>query len=71
MSDSYIAFVRELKRRMIELNLTPTSASEYMKVSKSTFHNWLNMNTVMSGEDLLRVIDTLMGGRYEKRRTLP
>lgn len=70
MSDNYKAFARELKRRMIELNLTPTTAADYMKVSKSTFYNWLNMNTTMSGEDMIRIIDNLFGGRYEKRRTL-
>lgn len=71
MTQRYREFIYELKRRMIELNLTPSTASEYMKVAKSTFYNWLNLKTVMSGEDMLRCIDTLMGGRYEKRRTLP
>lgn len=70
MSDNYKAFVRELKRRMIELNLTPKTAAEYMKVGQTTMYNWLNMRTTMSGEDMIRIIDTLMGGKYEKRRTL-
>lgn len=70
MSDGYKAFIRELKRRMIELNLTPQTAAEYMRVSKTTFYNWLAFRTVMSGEDMIRIINNLFGGKYEKRRTL-
>ena len=70
MSDGYKAFIRELRGRMIELNLTPATAAEYVRVSTTTFYNWLGMRTVMSGEDMVRIIDTLMGGKYEKRRTL-
>ena len=66
MTDGYKAFVREMKRRMIELNLTPQTAAEYVGVSRTTFYNWLNMKTVMSGEDMIRIICSLMGGRYEK-----
>ena len=71
MSDSYIAFIRELRRRLIELNLTPQAAAEYVGCSKTTFYNWLSLRTTMSGEDMIRIINRLMGGRYEKRRTLP
>lgn len=70
MSDDYKAFVRELKRRMIELNLTPKTAAEYMRVSTTTFYNWLAFKTTMSGEDMVRIINNLFGGKYEKRRTL-
>lgn len=70
MSDSYIAFIREVRRRLIELNLTPHDAAGYILVSKHTFYNWLACKTVMSGEDMLRIIDIFMGGKYEKRRTL-
>ena len=70
MSDDYKAFVRELKRQMIELNLTPKAAAEYMLVSKTTFYNWLAFRTTMSGEDMIRIINNLFEGKYEKRRTL-
>ena len=66
MSESYKSFIRELKRTMAINNLTPAIAAESMKVSKSTFYNWLGMKTVMSGDDMIRIIDVLMGGRYEK-----
>ena len=66
MTDGYKAFVREMKRRMIELNLTPQTAAEYVGVSRTTFYNGLNMKTVMSGEDMIRIIGSIMGGRYEK-----
>ena len=67
MTDNYKSFIRQLKGRLIELNLTPKLAADYMRVSHSTFYNWLNMKTTMSGEDMLRIIHVLMGGRYEKR----
>ena len=70
MSDSYIAFIRELRRRLIELNLTPHDAAVRVLVSRHTFYNWLACKTVMSGDDMARIIDSFFGGRYEKRRTL-
>jgi predicted transcriptional regulator len=66
MSDSYKAFIRELKRCMIERNLTPQSAADYVRVCRSTFYNWLNMRTVMSGDDMIRIIDNLMDGHYRR-----
>ena len=68
MTDEYKAFIREMRGRMVELNLTPQSAAEYIGCSKTTFCNWLGMRTVMSGEDMIRIINRLMEGRYEKRR---
>ena len=70
MSENYKCFIRELKRVMAINNMTPSIAAEYMKVSKATFYNWLGFKTVMSGDDMIRVIDVLMGGRYEKFGTL-
>ena len=70
MSDSYKAFIRELRRCLIENNITPHMAAEYMRKSPTTVYKWLRMDCVMSGEDMLRCIDSFMGGRYEKRRTL-
>ena len=32
-----------------------------------TIYGWLRYATVMSGEDMIRIISLLMGGRYEKR----
>ena len=71
MTDGYKAFVREMRRRMIEMNLTPQTAAEFVGVGKSTFYKWINMKTVMSGDDMIRIIDTMMFGKYEKLRTLP
>jgi hypothetical protein len=35
--------------------------------SPATIYGWLSLANVMSGEDMIRIITLLMGGRYEKR----
>lgn len=67
MSDNYKAFVREFKRCMIENNMTPKQAAELLNRSPVTIYGWLNFTNTMSGEDMIRIITLLMGGRYEKR----
>jgi hypothetical protein len=67
MSDNYIAFIREFKRRCIENNMNPKQVAALMGCSPTTVYSWLKLNTVMSGEDMIRIITLLMGGRYEKR----
>ena len=67
MSERYKAFIRELKARMLETGTTPAAAAAFLHVSTSTVYNWLNLKTVMDGENMLLVIDLLMGGRYSRR----
>ena len=67
MTDQYKAFVREFKRRMIENNMTPKQAAEMLNRRPATICGWLSLANVMSGEDMIRIITLLMGGRYEKR----
>ena len=43
------------------------AAAELLHVSTATVYNWLNLKTVMDGENMLLVIDLLMGGRYSRR----
>lgn len=67
MSERYKAFIRELKARMLETDTTPSAAAAFLRVSVTTMYNWLNLRTVMDGENMLLVIDLLMGGRYSRR----
>ena len=67
MSERYKAFIRELKARMLELGTMPVAVAELLHVSTATVYNWLNLKTVMDGENMLLVIDLLMGGRYSRR----
>lgn len=67
MSERYKAFIRELKARLLETGTTPAAAAEFLGVSAGTMYNWLNLRTVMDGENMLQVIDLLMGGRYSRR----
>jgi uncharacterized protein YjcR len=67
MTDQYKAFVREFKRRAIEYNMGPKQIAEMMGRSPVTVYSWLRYETIMSGEDMIRIITLLMGGRYEKR----
>ena len=67
MSERYKAFIRELKARLLETDTTPAAAAEFLHVSTETVYNWLNLKTVMDGENMLLVIDLLMGGRYSGR----
>lgn len=67
MSERYKAFIRELKARLLETDTTPAAAAEFLRVSVTTMYNWLNLRTVMDGENMLLVIDLLMGGRYGRR----
>lgn len=67
MTDQYKAFVREFKRRTIEYNMNIKQISELLNRSPVTIYGWLRYSTVMSGEDMIRIITLLMGGRYEKR----
>ena len=67
MSERYKAFIRELKARMLESGTMPAAVAELLHVSTATVYNWLNLKTVMDGENMLLVIDLLMGGRYTRR----
>lgn len=67
MTDQYKAFVREFRRRTIEYNMSMKQISEMLNRSPVTICGWLRYATVMSGEDMIRIINLLMGGRYEKR----
>lgn len=67
MSERYKAFIRELKARLLETGTTPSAAAAFLHVSTLTMYNWLNLKTVMDGENMLMVIDLLMGGRYSRR----
>ena len=67
MSERYKAFIRELKARLLETDTTPAAAAAFLHVSTATVYNWLNLKTVMDGENMLLVIDLLMGGRYSRR----
>ena len=67
MTDQYKAFVREFRRRTIEYNMNVKQISEMLNRSPVTVYGWLRYDTVMSGEDMIRIITLLMGGRYEKR----
>ena len=66
MSDSYKAFIRDLKRQLIEQNLTAQNIAERMNVGQATVYNWLSFRTVMSAEHMIQIVETVMGGRYEK-----
>ena len=67
MTDQYKAFVREFWRRTIEYNMSMKQISALLYRSPVTIYGWLRYATVMSGEDMIRIINLLMGGRYEKR----
>lgn len=67
MTDQYKAFVREFRRRTIEYNMSMKQISEMLNRSPVAIYGWLRYATVMSGEDMIRIINLLMGGRYEKR----
>lgn len=67
MTVRYKAFIREMKARMLESGTTPAAASKIMRVSVSTMYNWINLRTVMDGENMLLAVDLLMGGRYDRR----
>lgn len=67
MTDQYKQFVREFRRRTIEYNMSIKQISEMLNRSPVTIYGWLRYATVMSGEDMIRIITLLMGGRYEKR----
>lgn len=67
MTDQYKAFVREFKRRMIENGMSVPEMALMLGKSPTTVYGWLRLNTTMSGEDMIRIITLLMGGRYEKR----
>lgn len=69
MSERYKAFIRELKARLLESGTTPAAAAKFLRVSVVTMYNWLNLRTVMDGENMLLVIDLLMGGRYNRKGT--
>ena len=45
------------------------AAAKFLRVSVSTMYNWINLRTVMDGENMLLAIDLLMGGRYIRRGT--
>lgn len=67
MTERYKEFIRELKARMLESGTTPAAAAKIMRVSVSTMYNWINLRTVIDGENMLLAIDLLMGGRYDRR----
>lgn len=67
MTARYKAFIREMKSRMLESGTTPAAAAKIIRVSVSTMYNWINLRTVMDGENMLLAIDLLMGGRYSRK----
>lgn len=69
MTVRYKAFIREMKFRMLESGTTLAAAAKILRVSVSTMYNWINLRTVMDGENMLLAIDLLMGGKYDRRRT--
>lgn len=65
MSDSYRAFIRNMKLRMVEMNLSPRDAASLINVSLTTLYNWMAFRTIMSGDDMIKVIRMIMGGWHE------
>lgn len=69
MTERYKKFIRQIKARLLETDTTPAAAAEFLRVSVGTMYNWLNLRTVMDGENMLLVIDLFMGGRYSRKET--
>ena len=63
MSDEYRYFIRELKRHMVEQELTPRAVADVLNVRFQTVYNWLAFRTIMNGSDMLEIIDKIMDGR--------
>ena len=41
-----------------------------MRVHPKTVYGWFRLNCCMDGESVIRAIELVMGGKYEKLRTL-
>ena len=65
MSNSYKSFIRKMKRAMVETHISPGKAAKLVGVSLTTLYNWISLRTVMSGDDMLKVIKMIMGGWHE------
>lgn len=70
MSDLYKNFIRRFKAACAENRLSIQEVAEITRVGRTTVYNWFNFKSVMDGESMLRAIEFIMGGNYEKHRTL-
>ena len=63
MTEEYKSFVRCFKKKMAEKDLNIRETAEAMGISKSVIYGWISYKHVMSGEDMLKVIDKVMDGK--------
>lgn len=63
MSERYKVFIRELKRYMLEQDLTVVALARVLNRNHTTVYNWLGFKSIMSGEDMLEIIDKIMDRR--------
>ena len=64
MSERYKAFIRELKRIMMEKNIRPCDLAKILHTTPSTVYYWLRLEHVINGQIMLEIIDKVMGGTY-------
>jgi hypothetical protein len=63
MSERYKVFIRELKRYMLEQDLTVVSLARVLNRNHTTVYNWLGFKNIMSGEDMLEILEKIMDRR--------
>lgn len=70
MSDMYRAFLRRFQAETLGQGMSVKQVAEIMRVHPKTVYGWFRLNCCMDGESVIRAIELLMGGKYEKLRTL-
>jgi uncharacterized protein YqfA (UPF0365 family) len=48
---------------MLEQDLTPVALARVLNRNHTTVYNWLGFKNIMSGEDMLEIIDKIMDRR--------